>query len=94
MVVKPNSLTGQCPPKKPCCWKTGSPYSGTEIQRRFGVPIWGHLAWQPAEAGGYAAGAIPGRRHLTSSYLDDVRGLDRKLAERDASRRALLGARR
>jgi hypothetical protein len=72
----------------------GRPYSGTEIQRRFGVPIWGHLAWQPAEAGVYAAGAIPGRRHLTSSYLDDVRGLDRKLAERDASRRALLGARR
>ncbi len=72
----------------------GRPYNGTEIQRRFGVPIWGHLAWQPTEAGVYAAGAIPGRRHLTSSYLDDVRSLDRRLSERDANQRALLGVRR
>jgi hypothetical protein len=69
----------------------GRPYSGTEIQRRFGVPIWGHLAWQPDEAAVYSLGAAPGRRHHLSAYVNDVRALGRKLAERDAGRRALLG---
>lgn len=72
----------------------GRPYSGTEVQRSFGVPIWGHLAWQPEEAAVYSHGTTPSRRHLTSSYLSDVRALDRRLAERDAAHRSLVGARR
>jgi hypothetical protein len=71
----------------------GRPYTGTEIQRRFGGPIWGHLAWQPEEAEVYSLGRPPGRRHLISSYTEDVRALDRRLAERDLHRRALIGAR-
>ncbi|MBA3022122.1 hypothetical protein [Propionicimonas sp.] len=71
----------------------GRPYTGTEIQRRFSVPIWGHLAWKPEEAEVYSHGRTPGRRHQLSSYLDDVRALDHRLAERDLHRRALLGPR-
>ncbi len=71
----------------------GRPYTATEIRRRFGVPIWGHLAWQPDAAAVYASGAEPGRRHHASAYLDDVRKLAASLAERDTSRHLLLGAR-
>ncbi|PKQ31980.1 MAG: hypothetical protein CVT62_06250 [Actinobacteria bacterium HGW-Actinobacteria-2] len=71
----------------------GRPYSGTEIQRSFGVPIWGHLAWQPEEAGVYSHGTAPSRRHLTSAYVNDVRALDRRLADLDSARQALVGAR-
>ena len=71
----------------------GRPYTGTEIRRRFGVPIWGHLAWQPDAAAVYASGAAPGRRHHASAYVVDVRKLATTLAERDAGRRVLLGAR-
>lgn len=71
----------------------GRPYTATEIRRRFGVPIWGHLAWQPEAAAVYASGAEPGRRHRAVAYLDDVRELAATLAERDASRHVLLGAR-
>jgi hypothetical protein len=70
----------------------GRPYTATEIRRRFGVPIWGHLAWQPEAAAVYASGAEPGRRNRAKAYLDDVRELAGALAERDASRRVLLGA--
>jgi hypothetical protein len=72
----------------------GRPYSGTEVQRSFGVPIWGHLAWQPEEAAVYSHGTVPTRRHLTSSYVSDVQALDRRLADRDAAHRSLVGARR
>jgi hypothetical protein len=72
----------------------GRPYTGTEIQRRFEVPIWAHVAWQPEEAAVYSQGTHPGRKHPTSSYLRDVGSLDRQLAERDAARRASVGARR
>lgn len=71
----------------------GRPYTATEIRRRFGVPIWGHLAWQPEAAAVYASGAEPGRRHSAGAYVDDVRKLAGSLAERDAGRRVLLGAR-
>lgn len=71
----------------------GRPYTATEIRRRFGVPIWGHLAWQPDAAAVYASGAEPGRRHHASAYLDDVGTLAASLAARDAGRRVLLGAR-
>jgi hypothetical protein len=71
----------------------GRPYTGTEIRRRFGVPIWGHIAWQPDAAAVYASGAVPGRRHLASAYVSDVRTLAGTLAERDTSRRLLLGVR-
>jgi hypothetical protein len=70
----------------------GRPYSGAEIRRQFNVPIWGQFAWQPAEAAVYALGNAPGRRHGNSAYLNDVRDLDRTFAERDLSRRELLGA--
>lgn len=72
----------------------GRPYGGTEVQRSFGVPIWGHLAWQPEEAAVYSHGTAPSRRHFTCSYLNDVRALDRRLADRDATHRTLVGARR
>lgn len=72
----------------------GRPYTATEIRRRFGVPIWGYLAWQPEAAAVYASGAEPGRRHRAAAYLDDVRELAATLAERDAGRHLLLGARR
>jgi len=71
----------------------GRPYTGSEIRRRFGVPIWGHLAWQPEVAAVYASGAAPGRRHAASAYVDDVRTLAAALAERDAGRDVVLGAR-
>jgi hypothetical protein len=71
----------------------GRPYTGTEIRRRFGVPIWGHLAWQPEAAAVYASGAAPGRRHSAGAYLTDVRKLAVTIADRDGSRRLLLGAR-
>jgi hypothetical protein len=71
----------------------GRPYSGTEIQRSFGVPIWGHLAWQPDEAAVYSHGTAPTRRHLASTYVSDVQALDRRMADLDAAQRALIGAR-
>jgi hypothetical protein len=71
----------------------GRPYTATEIRHRFGVPIWGQVAWQPAAAAVYASGAQPGRRHRASAYLDDVAQLAAGLAERDSGRRVLLGVR-
>ena len=52
------------------------------------------LAWQPDEAAVYSHGAVPSRRHLTSSYVSDVQSLDRRLTDLDATHRALVGARR
>lgn len=72
----------------------GRPYGGAEIQRRFGVPIWGQLAWAPTEAAVYSLGSTPGRRHFASSYLDDLHKLGHTLAEREITRRSLLGTRR
>ncbi len=69
----------------------GRPYSGTEIQRRFGVPIWGHVTWQPEEAAVYSHGATPSRRHTNSRFLSDVQALGSVLAKRDSARHALIG---
>lgn len=70
------------------------PYSRTEIERQFGVPVWAEVAFQPEEAAVYSHGAVPGRRHLRSAYVAGVRALDHRLASRDTDRRALLRARR
>lgn len=69
----------------------GRPYGSGEIAHRFGVPVWGKLAWQPAEAEVFASGASEPRRLMTSAYVADVRTLGGTLAERVAGRRGLPG---
>lgn len=69
----------------------GRPYGSGEIAHRFGVPVWGKLAWQPAEAEVFASGAPGPRRLMTSAYVADVRTLGGTLAERVAGRRGLPG---
>lgn len=69
----------------------GRPYGSGEIAHRFGVPVWGKLAWQPAEAEVFASGAPEPRRLMTSAYVADVRTLGGTLAERVAGRRGLPG---
>lgn len=68
----------------------GRPYGSGEIGQRFGVPVWGKIAWQPAEAAVFAAGEPPPRRLSSSDYLADVRALGEVLAERMVGRRQLL----
>ncbi len=68
----------------------GRPYGSGEIGHRFGVQVWGKLAWQPAEAAVFAAGEPPPRRLERSRYLQDVRSLGEVLAERLAGRKRLL----
>lgn len=71
----------------------GRPYSASEIERRFAVPVWGELSWQPDASAVYASGAPATRQHRLSAYHRDVRELAATLAEREARRRVLLGAR-
>lgn len=69
----------------------GRPYGSGEIGHRFGVPVWGKLAWQPDAAAVFAAGEPAPRRLLNSAYVEDVRRLGSALAERTQDRRVLLG---
>ncbi|MCA0296578.1 MAG: hypothetical protein LCH96_14955 [Actinobacteria bacterium] len=69
----------------------GRPYGSGEIGHRFGVPVWGKVAWQPAEAGVFAAGEPAPRRLMSSAYVADVRALGGVLTERASGRRLLLG---
>lgn len=69
----------------------GRPYGSGEIGHRFGVPVWGKIAWQRAEAAVFAAGEPPPRRLSNSDYLADVRALGEVLGERMIGRRQLLG---
>lgn len=69
----------------------GRPYGSGEIGSRFGLPVWAKIAWQPAEAAVFAAGEREPRRLGSSAYLDDVRALGTRLAERSAGRRSLIG---
>ncbi|MCB0910141.1 MAG: hypothetical protein KDB60_00815 [Propionibacteriaceae bacterium] len=69
----------------------GRPYGSGEIGHRFGVDVWGKLAWQPAEAAVFASGEPEPRRLMTSAYVADVRALGGVLAGRVAGRRQLLG---
>lgn len=71
----------------------GRPYRASEIRKRFDVPIWGELSWQPLEVERYALGASTLRRRGSERYRDDVRALAARLAERDIYRRALIGTR-
>ncbi|MGC3995155.1 MAG: hypothetical protein QM779_13745 [Propionicimonas sp.] len=68
----------------------GRPYGSGEIGHRFGVPVWGKVAWQPVEAGVFASGEPAPRRLLSSAYVADVRALGAVLAARATDRRALL----
>jgi hypothetical protein len=70
----------------------GRPYGSGEIGHQFGVPVWGKLAWQPAEAAVFSAGEPAPRRLMASSYVADVRALGEVLADRSAGRRLLIGA--
>lgn len=70
----------------------GRPYGSGEIGHRFAVAVLGKIAWQPAEAAVFAAGEREPRRLTNSTYLDDVRALGVRLAERAADRRSLIGA--
>ncbi|MFZ0529236.1 MAG: hypothetical protein WAL91_01705, partial [Propionicimonas sp.] len=56
----------------------------------FELPVWGTVAWAPAEAAVFAAGETP-RRRRTNPYLADVRSLMAVLAERTLTGRALVG---
>jgi hypothetical protein len=69
----------------------GRPYGSGEIGHRFGVGVWGKLAWQPAEAAAFAAGDPAPRKLMISAYVDDVRALGTVLAARVGSRRLLAG---
>jgi hypothetical protein len=69
----------------------GRPYGSGEIGHRFGVDVWAKVAWQPAEAAVFSAGAAAPRRLMTSSYVEDVRALGGILAARAAGRRLQLG---
>jgi len=69
----------------------GRPYGSGEIAHRFGVPVWGKLAWQPAEAAVFASGNPEPRRLASGAYLSDVRALGGVLADRVVGRRQLLG---
>lgn len=69
----------------------GRPYGSGEIGHRFGVPVWGKLAWQPVEAEVFAAGEPAPRRLMSSAYVEDVRRLGEVLAERASGRRGLIG---
>lgn len=68
----------------------GRPYGSGEIGHRFGVRVWGKLAWQPAEAAVFASGERPPRRLERSAYLTDVRGLAGVLAETMVARERRL----
>ncbi len=69
----------------------GRPYGSGEIGHRFGVPVWGKIAWQPAEAAVFAAGEPAPRRLMAGGYVADVRTLGEALAERASGRRLLIG---
>lgn len=71
----------------------GRPYQPSEIRRRFDVPIWGELSWQPLEVERYALGVSTPRRRSSERYRSDVRALAARLAERDVYRRTLIGTR-
>lgn len=71
----------------------GRPYGAAEIRKRFDVPIWGSLSWQPLEVERYALGADQRRRRTPERYRADVRALAAALAGRDTHRRALIGTR-
>lgn len=68
----------------------GRPYGTGEIGDRFGVPVWGKVAWSPVEAAVFAAGE-PTPRRLANPYVTDVRALAATLAERTVAQRALVG---
>lgn len=70
----------------------GRPYGSGEIGHRFGVRVWGKVAWQPEVAAVFAAGEEPPRRLMSSAYVEDVRTLASALAERAAGRRQSIGA--
>ena len=67
------------------------PYGTGEISERFGVPVWGKVAWSPAEAAVFAAGERAPRRRLVGPYLADVRALAVSLLEQTAVHRSLIG---
>lgn len=67
----------------------GRPYGSGEIGHRFGVGVWGKVAWRPAEAAVFASGEPAPRRLSSSAYLADVRALGGVLAERVEGRRPL-----
>ncbi len=69
----------------------GRPYGSGEIGHRFGVRVWGKLAWQPEVAEVFAAGEPALRRLMASAYIEDVRTLGAALAERTAGRRQAIG---
>jgi len=69
----------------------GRPYGSGEIGHRFGVDVWGKLAWQPAEAAVFAAGAAVPRKLMASGYVEDVGRLGLVLAGRVVGRRVQLG---
>jgi hypothetical protein len=71
----------------------GRPYGSGEIGHRFGVPVWGKVAWQPAESEVFAAGEPAPRRLMSSAYVEDVRRLGAVLGERVSERGALVAGR-
>ncbi len=70
----------------------GRPYRTAEIRRRFELPVWGQLAWEPAEVEEFSHGTPVTRRRQPQRYRDDVTHFAQRLLARDASRRELIGA--
>lgn len=71
----------------------GRPYGAAEIRKRFDVPIWGELSWQPVEVERYALGIDPRRRRTPEPYRHDVLALATTFVARHTHRRTLIGIR-
>lgn len=50
----------------------GQPYTGHEIERVFGLPVWGRLADDPDTAAVYSDGEPPAKRHHRSPLVTSV----------------------
>lgn len=70
----------------------GRPYRTTEIRRRFDLPVWGQLAWEPSEVEEFSHGTPVARRRNPQRYRDDIVHFSRRLRAREAGRRELIGA--
>jgi hypothetical protein len=68
----------------------GRPYDAREISRALGVPVVGSLAWDPAAAEVFSAGAPPGRRFGTAPLVRSTRAAVAAVQELVARRRDRL----
>lgn len=70
----------------------GRPYGVREVGSVLPVPVLGSLAWDPAGAAVFSAGASPGRRFRGGALMRSVAGLQEAIAARVAGQAEVLGA--